>query len=445
MKKYLFYFLFIVGAVQGFAQSSEGLVRNVLVTVPMNEEVSYGEFQVELQKTWDFKGNQEGYWFSYLYATHNKFNHNQIIYCNDKPLYVNRDIRLRMYRVSPTMDGTIFVLKSMEQAAKDIGYRMEAVSAYGITYPVCDTVVHIDDDGFISYINDKYQYTKYRSSVEEKVMAVPVVWPERKVYDGNDLGMPAERKALFSHLEKGAVYYDGSEGHYYFLHRDRFMPNTVLVVDNNPVELFDVYTYDNFRLKYSHNGKHWMAVGNECYWVDGMMRSVEGYEISDFVVNNDGHFAYMASPKDSDKRKAVVVADGQILRRNAQVCYFGLNEEGKLKFRFLSGGRILQYENGEVADVSSSLVNVSYPNSPFFDRPVVVQSKDGTHKMTYQKDIPGVVIDGERVSESIPCYAIYDEWNSAFIWSAIEESGDKVDLVIYRYVIANNFFKKMFK
>ena len=445
MKRIWCCFLFVIGFVNGYAQSSEQLVRNVIATIPSNESVNYGEFQVELQKTADFKETQDGFWFSYLYNVSNKYNETQNIITNGGGLFMNRDLRIRMYRVSPTLQGTIFVLKSQEHNASDIGYQMETVRAYGITYPVCDTVVDVNDDGFVFRQGEKCQYCKYRSKAGDPISPFPVVWLDRKLFDGNDVGMPAEKKAMFSHLNKGDVYYESVEGHYYFLHRDRFMPNTVLVVDNHPVELFDVYTDDNFRLKFSYNGKHWMAVGNECYWVDGKMRSVEGYEISDFVVSNDGRFAYKANPVGSDKLKEVVVADGQILRRNAQVCYFGLNGEGNLKFRFYSGGRVLQYENDEVVDVSSSLAYVYYPDNAYYHRPLVVQSNNGIHKLTYQNNVPGVLIDGVKVAESIPCYAIFDERNSAFVWNAIETNGDTMDLVVYRYTIVNNFFRNMFK
>ena len=445
MKKRSILFLLSVWFVGGlFAQSSENLTRNVLVTVPENEIVNYGEFQVELQKTTDYRETQEGFWFSYLYRTVNKYNQVQNVFSNSRALFLNRDLRVRMYRTGPTLEQSIFVLKSMEKTASDIGYGMEAVRAYGITYAVCDTVVSINDDGFVFRSNGVYKYSHYKANMAEQTETIPVTWLERKVYDGSDNGMPVEKKVMFSHLVKGDVYHESWDGHYYFLHRDRFMPFTILVVDNKAIELFDVYKDEDLRLKFSYNGKHWMAVGKECYWVDGVMRSVEGFEITDFVVTNDGHYAYKACPKESDKRKEVVVADGQILRRNAQVCYFGLNGEGTLKFRFMSSGRVLEYENDQVTDVSSALTYVHYTDNPFHDQPVVVQSNDG-HKLSYQKDVPGVVIDGERITESVPCYAIYDERNHAFVWNAIEPNGDKLDLVIYRYNIVNNFFKNLFK
>ena len=400
---------------------------------------------MELLKTNNYREDTDAYWFSYLFTTTNKYNQQQNVMANGRPMFVNKNMRVRSYRVGPTREKCIFILKNMDSNANDMGYGMEMVHAWGISYLVCDTVVDINDDGFIFRLEGKYYYCAYKAAAGDQTIATPVVWLDKKSYDGNDTGMPAEQKSMFSHLSKGATYYEGKDGHYYFLHRDNYMPYTVLVIDNRVVELFDNYTEDNFKLKFSYNGKHWMAVGKDCYWVDGTMRSVEGFTITDFVVTNDGHYGYKALKNDASQEGEVVVSDGQIIRRNAQVSCFGLDSQGRLKFRFLSGGRYLQYENEKVTDVSQFMTSAYYPDNLMNDLPVTVLSNDGLHKLTYQANSPGVIIDGVKIAESIPCYALFDEHNHVFLWNAIEQNGDEVELVLYRYDIVNNIFKRIFK
>ena len=175
------------------------------------------------------------------------------------------------------------------------------------------------------------------------------------------------------------------------------------------------------------------------------MGSVSGFPNTYFVVTNEGHYGYKAKKNDSTLEGEVVVADGQIIRRNAHVSFFGLNAQGKLKFRFLSGGRYLQYEDEKVTDISGFMMSAYYPDNLMNTEPVTVFSNDGLHKLTYQKDVPGVVVDDVKIIESVPCFALYDERNRSFVWNAIEQKGDELELVIYRYSIPNNVFKKIFK
>ena len=421
-----------------FAQNATNLTRVVLATVPENLVVNDGEFQVNLHKSIDFKETGKDEMLSYVYLSKNKFVDKDHIVVNGWTLTAGRTLKIRPYRVAAQQQQCVFVMKNMDKNADDIGYGMEVVRAYGVPHPLCDTVVHINDDGYVYRSGGKYSYSEFTKTYNNQPKVVPVVWLERKVYDSS-------KKASLSRLSKGDVYYESPDGHYYYLYRDEYMPYTVLVVDDKVVELFGQYSEDDFELKFSYNGKHWMAVGRECYWVDGDIKSVKGYVINDFLITNDGHYSYKASLISGEDRGEVVVVDGQVIRRNAKVCYYGLNENGRLKFRFITEGRTIQYEEETTTDVSEEMVSVYYPDDPLKGQTVTVLSNDGLHKLTYKKGLPSVEIDGVKVAASVPCYAIFDEYNSMFIWNAVEEQNGRQELVIYRYPIVNNFFKKMFK
>ena len=202
MKKiFLLLVILMGGCYLSQAQLPDHLTRNVLATVSDNEIVDYGQFQVELLKTLDYRETAEGYWFSYLFFTRNKYNQQQNVMVNGRPLLLYRDLRIRPYRVGTSLEQCVYVIKNMDKNANDIGYRMEQVRAWGIPYMVCDSVVDINDDGFVYRLDGKCYYCVYKATVNDQTVTMPVVWLEKKTYNGNDTGMPAEQKALFTHRE----------------------------------------------------------------------------------------------------------------------------------------------------------------------------------------------------------------------------------------------------
>lgn len=449
MKKVLYIWIALLcGIGHAFSQSSqtpvEKLTRNVLAVVEINEIVNPGEFQMELKKGEFFDALTDNPWFTFVYTTTNRYTGFNNIVVNGRLKVVSQEMNVRTYRIGPGFESGIFVIKNTGAYSKDLGIGMELVMACGVAQSVCDSVLYVNDDGFVCLRDGNCFYNQYKSVSENHVQVEKVVWPQRKTYESGVKYDDPVKSIFFEKLTPGDVYYESSEGHYYYLYRDQYMPNTVLVVDNVPVELFDVYDEESLRLKFSYNGKHWMAVGKECFWINGQLKSVAGYDIADFVITNDGHYAYAAVEKSNSKRNAVVIYDGHVIRRNADVCYFGLNAQGSLKIRFTSGDRYLQYENEKITDVTAMMESVFYPGKED-GRTFQVLSGDGQHKLTYHRGIPSVEIDGFKVADSEPCYAIFDERNNAFVWNAIESRDMKTELVIYRCPVVNKFFKNLFK
>ena len=443
MKRVL-YVWFALVCVIGNVYSQEHITRNVLATLDPNEVVKQGEFQMELQKAEFFNDDSDNPWFSFVYTTVNRYTGLSNVMVNGRPKVINREMALRTYRIGPLFQDGVFVLKNIGASNNSMGHGMESVTAYGILNPVCDSIMYINDDGYVYMLDGVCYYTQYKSSYDNQSRNDPVVWLNRKQYK-KDLKIENKDKAdAFARLSNDDVYFESSEGHYYYIYRDKYMPNSVLVVDNQVVELFDVYNEDKLKFQFSYNGQHWMAVGKECFWVDGTLKSIEGYGISDFLITNDGHYAYCAYEKGNASKGMVVVFDGHIIRRNAEVCYFGLNAEGKLKIRFFSGDRILQYENEKITDVTNSLSSVFYPDEDG-NRTVHVLSSDGSHKLTYVQGEPSVEIDGVKVCDYEPCFAIFDPKNNAFVWNTIEAGETKTELVIYKMTVGKKLFKKVFK
>lgn len=459
MKKSLLILVLVLGVFGvSFSQQPENLSRNVLATVPENENVEFGEFQVELMKTHDYKASDDGYWFSFVYTTKNKYTDKCNIMLNGRnALLQNRNMRVRTYRIGPSSAKSIFVLKNMDKEVDDIGMGMEVVRAYGVPQLIVDSILYLNDDGFVFLLDGKTYYSPYQIFIDKPVYREPAAWLMRKTYVKDSVSFAPEKASAFNRLQDGSTYFEASNGFYYYLYRDQYMPNTVLVVNNKSYELFDVYDENSFDFRFSYNGQHWMAVGRKekqvdgetktivHYWIDGELKSVEGFVITDFLVSDDGHYSYKAYKDGAPENGEVVVVDGRVVRRNAKVCYFGLNSFGQLKFRFISNDRYLQYENDNITDVTTDLYSTYYPDNSYNGREIVVKSSDGLHKMVYQKDKQSVKIDGVEVSKTTPCFAVYDEGEKMFIWNAIESQGLKTELVIYKYKVVNQFFKNLFK
>ena len=428
------------------AQMPENLSRNVLTVLEPNQLVRQGEFQMELQKAVFYDASSEDPWFSFVFTVFNRFTEASNIMVNNTRK-INKEVNLRTYKIGPTLDKCIFVIKNIGSATISTNgkrHEMEMVMANGVLHPACDSVLYINDDGYVFLINNQCYYSLFKTVYDNQSSNDQVVWLFRKTYNPGMVSGSQEKIDALARLSEGEPYFESSEGHYYYLCRDKYMPYTVMVVDNEVIELHGIYDESSLKFKFSFNGEHWMAVGNQCFWVDGAIKSVEGYQIDEFLITNNGDYGYTAYKMGEMEKGGVVVYNGKVVRINADVCYFGMNGEGALKMRFVAGGRFLQYENEKTDDVTESLVSVFYPVDQK-NRLVKVTSSDGAHQLTYRRGVPSVEIDGVKMAESEPCYAIYDQRNNAFIWNAIETHDMKTELVIYRYTIVNKLFKNLFR
>ena len=444
---------------QAFSQNIQTQTeKNVVISFYDADVVGPGEFQMELL------GLQKGIFTTdnprcnYVYITHNRFTKDDDVWVNGISIIQPQKRKVRTYKIGPTLENCVFVIKNSGISDNTMGKGMERVFAYGVYNPICDTVMFINDDGFVCSRDGKFYYCQFMTSNDKQSKKeVQIVWPQRKYYE-TDLKFdnPHKTEAL-GRLDSGDVYFESPDprGHYYYLYRDKFMPNTVLVVDDLPVELYGVYDEENLKFKFSYNGKHWMAVGCDCFWVDGELRSVEGYEIIDFVITDNGHYWYVAYEKNSSNKNAVVICDGVVrIRRNAELCYFGLDAPGgTMKIRFFSDNRYLQYEcepdlqykNDTIIDMTRLMTSIYYPEKEK-DRAIQVVSPNGVHKLTYRCDsVSSVEIDGVKVADSKPCYAIFDERSNSFVWNAIEHNGTNIELMIYRCPVIKKKSKKLQK
>ena len=420
------------------AQTLDNLKRTCVETLEGFLDVRTGEFQAVPVMYADMSNQTVSTYYSYIYVARNKKSGLAHIYENDK-LLLRYKYDVRVFRMGSNWHDCVFAVKYFENESNEIGYGMETVYAYGFLQNRCDSIVLISNDGYVSKLNGKYYYSTF-SNGSTRGETSQIVWLEKRIYKEDDRALLSTNK-IGCRLSEGDAYYcsapaDNGVQHFYYLYRDNYMPYTVLIVDGEPVELFGEYTDDNFGLKFSYNGKHWMAVGDGVLWVDGMMKSVEGYTISDFLIANNGDYVYKATKNGEEKQGEVLVVNGEVIRLNVVIGHFALNAQQKLRFHFLSSGQWYVYDNGQINSVANESNSVLYSDDLIDNLVIDKYSADGMHKLSYVCGKEGVEIDGKLLTVSIPFQVVFDKPHNCFKWNAIETNDNgKTDLVVYRYYL----------
>lgn len=415
-------------------QSQNRLKRVRMETLEGFLSVNQGEFQAEHTMLPNMALHSMTAYYNYLFVCRNEKSGMSTIYANARVLLPYKYM-VRAFRIGSTWKDCIFVLKYFESDSYEIGYGMETVYAYGVQQTVCDSVLSVTNDGYVYKLNGEYYYSTYNKQASMG-QTTQIVWLEKKTFR-NPMRPRLSSQSVNCMLSDGDKYYSSvgkTASHYYYLYRDEYMPNTVLVVDGEPVELFGEYTYETLKMKFSFNGRHWMAVANDRFWVDGEMKLVEGYTISDFLVSNKGDYIYKAMRNGEEEKGETLVLNGDIIRRHVIVGHFDLNADQKLRFHFMAGGQWYVYDDGQINSVAKESNSVLYTDDLIDNLPIEKFSTDGMHKLSYVTGQKGIEIDGIRLTESVPFQVIYDKDEKCFRWNAIEVApGGKTDLVIYTY------------
>lgn len=439
--------LFAIGlcmALPAVAQVKIGLERVLLKRLDAYRQVEPSSLMVK-----EVKQSGDDPTIHYFYMADDESRGLDNFYDNGKLLHIydefGRDLtgrcQVRPFVTSVDWRKSIFVVKYSDPSSSEMAYGREWVVANASRQKSCDSIVSMSDDGFIFRSGNKY-YRQYYKNGTTETQTKQVVWPERRVFHLYD-SVYFSSKQEWELLSDGDTYYRSAEltakvkPHYYYLYRDDYMPYTVLVIDGKEVELQGVYDYDSFRLKYSYNGYHWMAVGGDRFWVDGVAKSAKGYEITDFLVNDGGEYMYKASKTEKNDVIEVVVINGEIKQNDARVGYFHLNANQKLKYHFFTGGRCFVYDDGDIDEKTDEFRSLSYCDDMIVGRTVKLDSGNG-FQLTYVTGQEGVWVNNIRQCESVPFHVEYDLGDHLFRWTAVEVMNDGTkELVMYKYHCRN--------
>lgn len=424
------------------AQSMGALERLSLITLDGYLSVKPGCFQAKVTMNTQAYIASNGTYYNFLYVAKNESTGLTNVIQNGQPIF-HMKYDMRPVLITDDWRTSIFVVKYLDNDkwfARQrqnvvISSGQEIVYAFGVEQEICDSVIIVGDDGYVYKLGKKYYYSNFRGFGSE-AHSVQVVYPERRIYQERDsvfLGKDNARR-----LSEGDVYHycywdDMTIGHYYYLYQDEYMPYTVLVIDGQFVELFGSYSDVDFRLKYSYNGDHWMAVADQYFWVDGQMKSVEGFQISDFFVNNEGDYCYKAKEIGSGGKEETTVVNGKIKDKNAYVGYFNLNASQRLTYHFFSNGNCFVYEyEKDPENKTNEFQSFFFEADRMEGREVRIKSKG--HILEYVVGKDGLRIDGTQVVNAEPFQVFYDSQYSCFKWNCIEPTKEgKTELVIYKY------------
>lgn len=441
MRRTTFILLILISLFRwSIAQEPSGNLNRICVeTLEGYLSVNPGEFQVEYSLLPNATTQSMSAYFKYVYVAKNKISGLSVINSNGTAV-IPLDYKVRTFKIANTWNECVFAVKYYGDDVNGVGKGMETIYAYGVLQNLCDSIVSLTDDGYVYKLNDVYYYSTYKDATTSQSQVSQIVWPERRTFKEADSTM-LSAGALGCRLSEGDIYHcsmgkDKDNLHYYYLYRDLYMPYTVLVIDGKSVELFGEYTDENFRLKYSNDGWHWMAVADDRIWVDGKMKSVEGYTISDFLITNDGDYIYKASKKGEEGKGETLVMNGEIIRWQVIIGHFALNAQQKLRFHFLAAGQWYVYENGQINSLNKESNSILYTDDLVDGLVIDKYSSNGMHKLSYVTGQKGVEIDGVKVTNTIPFQVVYDKENKCFRWNAIETNKEgKTDLVIYKYAL----------
>lgn len=421
-----------------WSAAQENLNRFCVTTLNGNLSVKQGEFQIKLTSVPNPTAQSMQDYNDYLYVAQSDNSDISTVYVNGKAL-LHMNYSVRIFRLGSSVDNSVFVVKVLERDRNEIPYGSETVYAYGKQQFICDSVIDLFDDGYIYKLRGKYYYSTYKNAMESAA-TTRIVYPEPKRFVASDRPR-IEFGPGCDKLSEGDVYHFseaalGSKSHYYYLYRDEYMPFTVLIIDGKIVELFGIYSDETFQLKYSFDGNHWMAVAGDYFWVDGQMKSIKGYSISDFLISDNGDYYYTASKKGQEETSETIVKNGNVIRKNANVGLFCLNAQQQLKFHFMSGGQCYVYENGAINCMTDEYSSIYYKDDNIKGQKITITSKDGLNKFSYVNGEEGVEINGLQMTNSVPFQVRFDKYNNCFVWNAIEiNHKGTTELVVYRYNI----------
>ena len=145
-------------------------------------------------------------------------------------------------------------------------------------------------------------------------------------------------------------------------------------------------------------------------------------------------YIYKTKKIGEEEKGETIVANGEIIRKDAFVGYFNLNAGQKLTFHFFSNnGQCFVYEDGQITNKTEEFRTFFYEDDRIDGMHVRITSND-KHVLEYVTGHGGVIIDGVRRIAEVPFQVYYDSKHNYFRWNCIESNREgKTELVIYKY------------
>lgn len=428
MKKLIIFLcLLILSVSMVFAQYDKRLSKAEIGKIDLGlyayPNVKQGEFVVDFE---DLVFDQGKYTLNYRFfvIVRDRNDNPKFVAMNNYVLNFKKiDLPVEILRAGYTPDECVYISKTNTSSMEGdiIKYNLIVGNK---NYGPYDGINEVLPKGFVYKNKNVYTYVEYGdefSSINNYSVLEP------SMYEGEFVQCSINDKLLKFIPKEKVKYFKCYDGHYYILYNDKAMNNTLLIVDGVGYELDGVI--NSLNLKFSHNGEHWIAAGQDYVMVDGVYVTRLSDAIKNADINNNGDYMYIVDGEgfsekvylnenvvvDGVEVKSLTVDDDQVFN------YIFKNEKG-----FFYG---LDYQ---ARDFNENIKNYYYPTLNDNNKSFVVTSPDGKHRLEYNNESPYIIIDGKKIeSVTTPHYMVWNQKEHCFMWNAIEN----YKLMVYKYQV----------
>ena len=420
--KYILCVLLLIPMVLS-AQSNKNLGRYRLGVINWQSsnafQVKPGEFKVYYD---NYKNNSRTRTYDFFVIVRDKNDEIKQINTNNNTWFEQTDSNINLYRAGYNKNDFVYI----EERNTDNG-ETEAKKYYlhvnGSNRGPFDKISEILPDGFIYKNSDIYTFKKYDDIMSD---AKNYCILEEMVYDEETIRCFINNDIVEFKPKDHVDYYKSPDGNYYLVYNDRRMDNTLLVVNGFGYELDG--SIDDLKLKFSHNGKHWIVSCQNYVMVDGVIVVRISGKIKYAAINNDGKYAYVIKGNGFNDK---VYINDDVLVNGVEVKSLTVDEKQKFNYIIRNKKGYFYGIDNDLRDFDDNMFDYYYPDLFDGSQVFTVKSTDGKHTLVYSYEKSYILIDNSRLDcKSIPHYATWLEDEHCFVWNTIED----LDLMLYKYV-----------
>ena len=409
-----------------FAQNDKRLTKAEIGRVNLGlyayPVVKQGEFVVDFEK---LVFDQSSYTLNYRYfvIVRDRNDNPKFIAMNNNNVlnFTKMDLPVEILRVGYTQDECVYIskTKTSNMEGEIIKYNLIVGDK---NYGPYDGIYVVLPKGFVYKNKGIYNYVEYdRAMADVNNYSIA----EQANYEGEFVQCSINDKLLKFVPKEKVKYFKCYDGHYYILYNDKAMNNTLLIVDGVGYELDGVVSNLNF--KFSHNGDHWIAAGNDYVMVDGVYVARISGVIKDAIINNKGDYFYII---DGDGYSEKAYLKGEIIADGVEVKSLTVDDDEHFNYIFKNAKGVFYAIDNDVREYNENVKNYYYPALNDAVQDFVVVSDDGKHKLEYHNDSPYIDIDGTMIESLMPPhYVVWKEKDRCFMWNTIEN----FKLMVYKY------------
>ena len=428
MKKLIIFLcLLILSVSMVFAQYDKRLSKAEIGKIDLGlyayPSVKQGEFVVDFE---DMVFDQVKYTLNYRYfvIVRDRNDNTKLVAMNNFVFnFTKMDLPVEILRTGYAPEECVYITKTNTSGVEGdiIKYNLKVGNK---NYGPYDGINEVLPKGFVYKNKNVYSYVEYGnefSSIKNYSILEP------SMYEGEFVQCSINDKLLKFVPKEKVKYFKCYDGHYYILYNDKAMNNTLLIVDGVGYELDGVVT--SLNLKFSHNGEHWIAAGQDYVMVDGVFVTRLSDVIKNADINNNGDYMYIV---DGEGFSEKVYLNEKIVIDGVEVESLTVDDDQVFNYIFKNEKGFFYGLDYQAKDFNENIKKYYYPALNDNNQTFVVTSPDGKHRLEYDNSSPYIIIDGKKIeSVTTPHYMVWNQKEYCFMWNTIEN----YKLVVYKYQV----------